>query len=188
MKKETITLAIKYLRSAGFPGQHQHIFDEEKNAAWLELFSDIPDAKFITAIKDIVKTSKYFPTVSEIRERVFKSTTMLSGDAWAEVLEQIKKLAGTGRKPHFSSHIIERVVRSLGGLNNIWMSGVEKEGIYRAQFIKAYDAISEKEQESLMLGEPTKDEAQKILDDFGIKPKEIADIPGKDDLPGVGEE
>lgn len=171
MKKNTITLAIKYLRSAGFPGER--VFNKETTAAWIELFADIPDDKFITAIKNIVKTSKYFPTIAEIREEVFKSTTLLPDDAWAEVLDQINKVCGTGKTALFSSPLIKSVVRSLGGLDTIWQAGIEKEGIYRAHFIKYYTARSEREKENLMIGEPTEEEAAEILNQFGLEPKGI---------------
>lgn len=172
MEEKTLLEGIKFLEKVNLPNTPD-FEDTATIDVWYELLKDISDIDFTVAVKSCAKTCKFFPTISEIREKVFKANKMLPDSAWVEVLEQIQKCAGRDSKPTFSSPTIERVVRSLGGIGTIWKAGIESESYYRTMFIKSYTAISDKEQENLMLGEPTQEEAKKILDGFGINPKGI---------------
>jgi hypothetical protein len=171
MNKETLTLGIKKLRTVGFPGQHK--FSAEKTKAWFEALNDLNDDQFLDSINDIIRTDKFFPTIADIRERALKRDIKLSSEAWAEVLGEMERVCGTGNRPSFSTPLIERSVRSIGGLDTIWKAGADQETYYRLNFIKAYDAMAKREQRDDVLGLPTKEDATKILENFGLKMKDI---------------
>lgn len=171
MKKETLRNGIKVLQKAGFPGERK--FDKLAYDVWANLLHDINDDDFMRTVKECALTLKYFPTIAEIRERALKRHVMLSAEAWTEVLGEMEKVCGRGIRPSFSTPLIERAVRSIGGLDTIWKAGIDQETYYRMNFIKAYDAMVQRKQQEDILGLPTKEDATKILEDFGLKMKSI---------------
>ena len=171
MKKETLRNGIKILQRAGFPGERK--FDKLSYDVWANLFQDINDDDFMRAVKECALTLKFFPTVAVIREMALKRDTKLSSEAWTEVLGEMERVCGTGNSPSFSTPLIERSVRSVGGLDTIWKAGVDQETYYRLNFIRAYDAMAKREQQGDVLGLPTKEDATKILEGFGLNMKGI---------------
>jgi hypothetical protein len=172
--KKNFVEGMKLLKKANLVNGRN--FNKDEMSVWFNMLDDITDSQFNKSIIHIIKTSKYFPSISEIREVALKTDILPAVDAWNEVLDQINRCCGsTGETPVYSSELIAKAVRSIGGLNSIWMAGTDRESYYRSSFIKAYESMQDHEHNQAMLGSPTKEESEKILDMVGLKIKEIGD-------------
>jgi len=115
-------------------------------AMYLRMLQDIPPAQLQLAVDQAVATSKFPPTVAELRD-VLRNLQTPDKPSWIEGWEEVtRQLSKVGRygKPEFSSELTARVVKSLG-----WRAmcdcPVEDLGIYRAQFRDAFNAYQGKE-------------------------------------------
>jgi hypothetical protein len=128
---------------------------------------DLPFVTVMAAAEEVMRTSRFFPTVAEIREIV--ATSEVAGDlipeeAWAEVRSEARRV-GFNRpptfhrgvfhreEPRFSSPLIERAVQAVG-----WetiCTGNNERGFIRDQFVKALAAIARHEVKRAQAGEAT---------------------------------
>ena len=70
MKKIEFTEQMKILTMA-----YSNNYSQQELELWYEYFMDVDYASFKNAIKDIIKTSKYKPSISELLERCEQSKT-----------------------------------------------------------------------------------------------------------------
>ncbi len=127
--------------------------------------SDLTIEQVNSAANRWARTGKFFPKPAELREFAIETLELTAGEAWVEVREQMDRVCGAiGVYPVFSSPVIEVAVQSLGGLNTIWMAGIDQEGMYRAHFLKCFEAIRQRDNKDLLLGAPNRSEAKLLLD------------------------
>ncbi len=96
--------------------------------------------ELMTAARCHVASSKFFPTMSELLELVASERLKLpsSGEAWAEVTREIRRVGRDGGWS-FSNSIIDEVVDQVGKLELCNSTNISVE---RAHFLKLYDAKS----------------------------------------------
>lgn len=104
---------------------------------------DYPAAS--AAVERLLATSKFLPTVAEIREAaltLYAGETRPGGEAWGDVLKAIRKY-GYVRAPgidfHFDDPIIADCVRAL---NWTELCNSENQAADRARFIELYDKLA----------------------------------------------
>jgi len=136
-KKEVSTLLA--WAAANFPGMQEK--DLRPTAAlWEKMLSDMPYSLAESALMKIIATSKFFPTVAEIRQAAeqLKGESLPSADqAWLEVMEAIKSVGSYGI-PVFSHEAIKNAVSTIGWTN---ICRSENIGVERGHFLKVYEAI-----------------------------------------------
>lgn len=143
---------------AGWPTQRQRMSDGDvaaMAALWLAALADLDFAQCKAAIVRIVKTSKFIPSIAEIREEI---GVVVGGvrrpgiDAWGEVL----RMSTYREEPALADFdpLVVKVCQSLGwlkrrtlwrGNENIsqWMvSPGGDEASDRARFVEAYDKLT----------------------------------------------
>jgi hypothetical protein len=103
--------------------------------------SDLPYDAAYNAVSRLVQTSKWIPTISEIREQVVEERASLPAPevAWGEVQRAIGRV-GSYMTPVFECEEIDRAVRVLGW-KNICLD--ENVASTRARFVDAYRALRE---------------------------------------------
>ena len=111
--------------------------------------ADIDGAIGLAAVKRIIRTSKWFPKVSEIRgvaAALLHGPTRLGGEAWGDVIAAISRF-GSYRTPGFQDPLVKEIVRMLG-----WQTLCrgENEAADRARFIEIYDGLVEKRQNEIL--------------------------------------
>jgi len=130
---------------ANFPSMQEK--DMQPTAAlWLRMLSDIPYNVAEKAVIRILATAKYFPTVAEIREAANELTAPklpTPGEAWAEVLKQMRKVGSYG-KPKFSHQVIEKAVNSIGWQELCMSTNTTAD---RAHFMKIYETLCKRAKE-----------------------------------------
>ena len=83
---------IKTMRGAG--KLYGKDLDEETLKMWLSFFKDNTTEEFNCAINEHIKTSRYFPTVADIKELIATSkmkTLPKAEDEWNRVIELVHK-------------------------------------------------------------------------------------------------
>lgn len=116
---------------------------------WCDLLKDLDIDVLKAAAIQHVATSKWFPTISELRDGAFdimnprQQTAM---EAWGEVVRQIRNVGSWG-KPKFEDPITGRLVSDIGWIN---LCHSEMLAADRARFIEAYDVIVKRERQETM--------------------------------------
>lgn len=108
---------------------------------WCELLKDLDGELLRAAALQHVATSKWFPSVAELREAaadiVNPDHRLTAMEAWGEVVSQIRSIGSYGR-PQFSNPIIRRMVSDMGWAN---LCASEMPVADRARFIDGYQAL-----------------------------------------------
>lgn len=105
------------------------------------------------AMIKLMQTVKFFPTIAEIIEAVRSIREQLDGsalpsaaEAWGEVLEQAGK-HGIYAKWDLSCPEVEQALKVFGGRSMICAMQESEAPICRAQFMRIYNAIVQREEE-----------------------------------------
>lgn len=135
-------------------------------AVYARSLVDYPLAVIDIALQDLVSTSKFWPTVSEIKERINmliscanNQEMRTASEAWAEIEEQVK-LCGiySQQKPIFTSEEVALTAKRYGW-NELCTLETNAVGIARAQIMKIYQEIvdtkRERERAKLVIGKIT---------------------------------
>jgi hypothetical protein len=104
--------------------------------AWAELLADIPAEALHAAAKQHAVTSKWPPSLAELRQPALETTRETVpnvADAWNEVMERIRS-SGNWHQPTWSHPLIERTVAGMGGWQVMCTMPVDETATWRAQF------------------------------------------------------
>lgn len=116
-------------------------------AIYLRLLQDIPADELQTVVDQCIASCKFLPTVAEVREQWHNLTRNISqmggAEAWGLVQAEIRRTGSWGA-PRFENERIAKVVRSMGWLE---ICQSDKPAVDRAQFMRIYDSIAEREEE-----------------------------------------
>jgi len=133
---------------------------------WYNMLSDIPYEIAEKALMKVLTTAKYFPTVAEIREaivEIVEPKTMSAAEAWGEVEKKIRWYGyyrGAEALENMSPQVA-KVVRYIGW-REICLS--EEPAVIRAQFMKMYQQVAEREQKERLLPQGLRDDIKRIAD------------------------
>lgn len=150
--------------------------------AYCKMLADIPPGELEAAVAKVVQSSRFFPTIAEIREAwaLAKTGPKRSGlDAWADVIAEVRRVGYQGT-PRFDDPAIPIAVRSLGGWQQL--CGSETGMADRSHFAKAYESIAARNLEAVQLGKagmrpelpPARPSAVRELPEPSAEPVDIA--------------
>lgn len=135
-------------------------FTKELPDATVELYvdslADLPDEALLSVAGDVTLTSRWLPTIAELRERtVTKVNPCLippsPEQAWALVLN-----ASTNVREGLPASAHPAVAKALNALGGLWIVGMSKYvDAERKQFLAVYSTLwNEARSEALALGSP----------------------------------
>lgn len=143
--------------------------------------ADIPVAELRAAAMKLIGSSRFFPSVAEIREAwaLAKTGPKRSGlDAWGDVLREVQRVGWYGT-PALEDPIAAAAVKVLG-----WRALCESDNqaADRAHFAKAYESIAARNLEAVQLGKagmrpelpPARPSAVRELPEPSAEPVDIA--------------
>ena len=121
---------------------------------YLNAMEDLSPDFLIKACDEIIKTSKFFPTVAEIREttiRLDKNINLpLPWDAaWSEVMTKVQR-EGRNRTSEWSSQTIPQALKALGGYQRVCEATAI--GVVEARFKNAYERTATGDRRKALLG------------------------------------
>lgn len=113
----------------------------QTSAAYEDMLSDLDYRAANAAVRRLVASCKFLPTIAEIRSACAElehGTRRAGGEAWGDVLQAVSRF-GYYRTPAFDDPVTARCVAALGW-QNICLS--ENQAADRARFIEMYDQVS----------------------------------------------
>lgn len=116
---------------------------------WCEMLGDLPGDVLKAAALQHASSSKWFPTVAELRGAAFAIAypqRLTAMEAWGEVARQIRSVGSWG-KPECSNPITRQLVTEMGWLN---LCVSDCPGADRARFIEAYNQLVAREKRAVM--------------------------------------
>lgn len=148
MNKQEILKAVAPLQLA-FKGN----LDDARMRLYVEMLSDIPPQILEAAVKKLIMTNKFLPSIAEIRETAYGIKGTISGtaapdesEAWGEVVKAIQSV-GYYRKPKFSHEAITTAVNNIGW-QDICMTTIEGMNTLRSQFRRAYQLAAQRQKDN----------------------------------------
>lgn len=142
------SLKCMSILAASYPRQ---ALDEATLTTYATMLADLEFDAVQEAVKRIICTSKWFPSIAEIRAEVVSADTMhlpAPELAWGEVWKAIGRY-GMNRKPEFSCPEIAAAVDAVSWRHICTDPNVTST---RARFTDAYRAIRESDTSSRQLG------------------------------------
>jgi hypothetical protein len=150
--------ALIALTAANFPNMQEREMRPTANL-WKELLGDMPFEVAKAAIIKVLATTKFWPTVAEIREAAAQLTgpqIISPAEAWA-LVERANDNYGYYRPIEGMKTLpplVQTTIRALGGFRDVCAS--ENVGVTRGQFMKMYEQYAVREKEMSVLPESVK--------------------------------
>ena len=148
MDKVNTTKAIAPLQLA-FKGA----LEKNRLQFYVMMLSDIPPQILEAAVKKLIMTNKFLPSIAEIRETAYGIKGTISGtaapdesEAWCEVMKAVRSVGYYG-KPKFSHEAITAAVNNIGW-QDICMTTYDGMNTLRAQFRRAYQLAAQRQKDN----------------------------------------
>lgn len=148
MDKVSTTKAIAPLQLA-FKGA----LEKDRLQFYVMMLSDIPPQILEVAVKKLIMTNKFLPSIAEIRETAYGIKGTISGtaapdesEAWGEVIKAIQSVGYYG-KPTFSHEAITAAVNNIGW-QDICTTPNEGTNTLRSQFRRAYQLAAQRQKDN----------------------------------------
>lgn len=137
-KSEVVELVA--VLSASYPSAS---LAERTVLVYEQMLEDLDCSAASAAVARLVQTSKWLPTIAEIRGAAYELAAVprrLAGEAWGDVLSEIRRTGSYGI-PRFVDPRTAECVR-LMGWRNLCLS--ENDAADRARFADLYDGLTER--------------------------------------------
>lgn len=123
----------------------------DTGAVYRRMLADLEYPEANAAIERLIATSKWLPSVAEIREAaltVSAGEVRAGGEAWGDVLDAVRRF-GYMRRPEFADPVVAQCVSMLG-----WgeLCSSENQTADRARFIDLYDQLAGKQRREHIAG------------------------------------
>lgn len=128
-------------------------FTQEQVEVWYSMLGGYTKEQLRNAIKELIKTETYLPTIAHITKQIANNQTTdipSAEDEWEEVIRTIHKF-GSYRQQEAMEHLKEYtayIVRHIG-YQNICMS--EDNTWNKKEFIAEYNQMKDKEKELIQI-------------------------------------
>lgn len=144
---KTEVASILAICAAAYP----HVAVTKETAIiYADLLADIDLMVAQRAVKRLIATSQYFPTVAAIREQcasIISPSAPTGATAWAEVTTKIREF-GHGTQPDWSHPSVASTVNIIGW-RELCMS--ENQAVTRAHFWKVHEAVAREHKQQAVL-------------------------------------
>lgn len=148
MDKVSTTKAIAPLQLA-FKGA----LEKDRLQFYVMMLSDMPPQILEVAVKKLIMTNKFLPSIAEIRETAYGIKDTISGtaapdesEAWGEVIRAIQSVGYYG-KPTFSHEAIATAVNNIGW-QDICTTPSDGMNTLRSQFRRAYQLAAQRQKDN----------------------------------------
>ena len=138
----------------------------ETVAMYVRLLQDIPPDELQTVVDQAVATSRFLPTIAELRDMRHSLARLGAptwADAWDAVQREIRRVGSYGL-PRFDDPLTERAVKAMG-----WKAicASDNPATDRAQFRDMYNALAEREETARKLLPQARELAGRLSEDGG---------------------
>ncbi len=169
------TKALMAILKAAYPNFYKDISKEEAKAAvdlWATMFSDTPAMLVIEAVKSLICTLKYPPTIADVKEKIHLLTQpqgMSELEAWNTVRKAISYYDADETFAQLPP-LLQKIVGSPNTLREWALMDVETvNSVIQSNFMRSYRAKVTQEKEFAMLPESTRQLIQGIAAKMDMK-------------------
>ena len=145
-----------------YPGALKDLQEDELKMMveiWCEDFKNTPKEDFNKAIQEIRYTSKFFPSIADIKEKLAKDKVNLpdAEDEWQEVINSVHRYGYYRQQDALNSlNPYTRKITQYIGFERICMASPEEQVWNKKNFIEEYNALKDKEVNNLQIGSTDK--------------------------------
>ena len=168
-------LAIMAMLKTAYPSFYKDLSKEELNAAvnlWATMFSDEPVQVVTEAIKAMICTLKYPPTIADVKEKIHLLTQpqgMSELEAWNTVRKAISYYDADETFAQLPP-LLQKIVGSPNTLREWALMDVETvNSVIQSNFMRSYRAKVTQEKEFAMIPESTRQLIQGIAAKMDMK-------------------
>ena len=168
-------LAIMAMLKTAYPSFYKDLSKEDLNAAvnlWATMFADDPAYIVTEAVKSLMCTLKYPPTIADVKEKIALITqppAMTEMEAWDMVKSAISYYNAAETFERLPP-ILKRIVGSPNQLREWALMDVETvNSVIQSNFMRSYRAMAAREREYAMLPESTRQLIQSIAVKMDMK-------------------
>jgi hypothetical protein len=169
------TKQIMALLQAGYPHFYKGISKDDATAAinlWATMFVDEPVQIVVEAVKALMCTHKYPPTIADVKEKIAQITQpkqLTEMEAWENVRKAIDYY-NASEKFNRLPKLIQKVVGSPDQLRRWAQMNTETvESVIQSNFMRSYKAKVLQEKEIAMLPESTRQLISGLADRLTLK-------------------
>ena len=155
MNKEKFLKIMTYMGIA-----YNKEFTKEQLEVWYSFLKEYNDNELNNAIKNLINTEKYLPSIAQVKQEIAK--TKLSDipdaeDEWQEVLKSVSRY-GSYRQEEALNSLKPYTAKIVGyiGYQRICMADSEEQIWNKKEFISEYNGLKDKELENLQIGNTNK--------------------------------
>ena len=170
-------LAIMAMLKTAYPSFYKDLSKEDLNAAvnlWATMFADDPAYIVTEAVKSLMCTLKYPPTIADVKEKIAaimhpEMMTMTEMEAWQKVRRAISYYNADETFAQLPP-VIQKIVGSPNTLRE-WaqMEAEMVDSVIQSNFMRSYKAKMTQEKEYAMLPESTRQLIQSIAVKMDMK-------------------
>ena len=178
-------LAVLAILKTAYPMFYKNYSKEDINAAvdlWATMFADDPAHIVTEAVKSLICTLKYPPTIADVKEKIAmimqsQTQTMTEMEAWQRVKAAISYY-NAGENFAELPPILQKIVGSPNVLRE-WalMNGEVVNSVIQSNFMRSYKAKVEQEKEHAMLPSSTKQLIADLTRNMSLEDRH--ELPGK---------
>lgn len=179
MNRDEVVLVLGILKTS-YPNFYKDMTKDEMFrtiSLWTELFSH-EDARLVTAaVKNLINTFKWPPTIADIKEEMFKlMKTDEEKETPIELWNAIKKAIRNSSyhaQEEFDKlpEICKKFVGSPSQLREWAISTDYNDGVVKGQFLKQVEILRQREKESKLMLPEVKNIIGQIASNISIDPK-----------------
>jgi hypothetical protein len=168
------TKTILTVLKAGYPNFYKGMTkDDATNIInlWATMFADDPAAIITEAVKSLMCTLKFPPTIADVKEKIFmitRPTQMTEMEAWRTVVSAINYYNAVQTFERLPP-LLRRIVGSPNQLRE-WavMEAETVNSVIQSNFMRSYRAVVAQEKERSMLPESTKQMISRLAERMAI--------------------
>ena len=173
MKKNDVVKIFIVLRTA-YPNFYKEMKKEDLEATidlWTEMFAHENPALVVAAVKNLINTFKWPPTIADVKDEMYK-LTQTETETPVEMWNKIK--AAMSRASYYANEEFEKLPevakRFVGSPNQLreWALSVDyNDGVTKGQFFKQYEILKQREKDSKLMLPQVRDIAKQLANSMG---------------------
>ena len=153
MNKEQFIKGLKYLGIA-----YNKEFTEEQATVWYDFFKNETYDNFRDAVKRIIPKKQFMPSIAELKQEITTISNPVlqlnADEEWDNVLKAVRKYGSYQEKEAMNSlkSYTRHIARQVGYRRICMSESIQWE---RKEFIDLFNMNKERDENTLMLSEPT---------------------------------
>lgn len=169
MTKDEVIAVLKILKTS-YPRFYANMTKDEMISTidlWTEMFEHENPALVAAAVKNLINTFKWPPTIADIKEHMYKLTEQ-DTDTPIELYNSIKKAISNSNYNSFKEfeklpELCKKFVGTPSQLKEWALDPNFNDGVLRGQFLKQFEILKQREKDNKLMLPETKQIVQDLL-------------------------